>query len=70
MKEVALLTFDESFFLLLSHAVCAIMHATVSTAVQCQPSIFLSDLQHRIENCVVCWAIVTCLDIAGKCCVV
>jgi hypothetical protein len=46
------------------------MLAAASTAVHCQPSIFLSDQQHRIGNCVVCWAIVTCLDTAGKHCVV
>jgi hypothetical protein len=68
MKEVELLTFDESFFLLLSHDICTVMHAPASTAVHCQPSICLSDQEHRIGNCVVCWAIVTCVDIAGKHC--
>ena len=70
MKEVELLTFDESFFLLLSHDDYNVMHADASAAVHCQPSICISDQQHRIGNCVVCWAIVTSLDIAGKRCVV
>ena len=69
-KGVELLTFDESFFLLLSRDDCNVLHAAVSTAVHCQPSICLSDQQHQIGNCVVCWAIVTHLDIAGKRCVV
>jgi len=69
MKEVELLTFHESFFLLLSYVVCWVLHAAASTTVHCQPSICLSDQEHRIGNCVVCWAIVTCLDIAGKRCV-
>jgi hypothetical protein len=70
MEGVELLTFDESSFLLLSHEDCTVMLAATSGTVYCQPSICLSDQQHRIGNCVVCWAIVTCLDIAGKRCVV
>jgi hypothetical protein len=70
MKEVEL-TFDESFLLLLS---CddygGVLHADASTAVCCQPSICICDQEHRIGNCVVCWAIVTCLDITGRSCVV
>jgi hypothetical protein len=66
MKDVELLTVDESFFLLLSHDICIIWHAVACTAVHCQPSICFSDQEHRIGNCVVYWAIVTSVDIAGK----
>ena len=65
MKDVELLTFDESFFLLLRMGRFIRRRAA---AVHCQPSICLPDQQHRNENCVVCWAIVTHLDIAGKPC--
>ena len=62
MKEEELLTFDESFFLLLSCSVFTGLHATV----HCQPSICLYDQEHGIGNCFVCWTIVTCLNIAGN----
>jgi hypothetical protein len=70
MKEVELLPFHESFFLLLSRDDCCVLHLADYTTVHCQPSIYLSDQEHRIGNCVVCWAIVTCLDNAGKHCAV
>jgi len=65
MKDVELLTFDESSFLLLSIGTFIRRRAA---GLHCQPSICLFDQQHRNGNCVVCWAIVTHLDIAGKPC--
>ena len=67
MQKEELLTFVESFFFLLSCDGYVDVCTDVSAAtVHCQPSFFLYDQEHRIWNCVVCWAIVTCLDIAGN----
>ena len=69
LHEEGGVTFDEC---LLLHSCCddAVLCMDIrATTVRCQPSVCLSDQQHRIGNCVVCWAIVTCLDIAGKRCV-
>jgi len=63
-------TFDEC---LLLHSCCVFAGLCTgirATTVRCQPSICLCDCERRIENCVVFWAIVMCLDIAGKSCVV
>jgi hypothetical protein len=42
---------------------CTVLLACFSTAVYCQLSICLFDQEHQTGNCVVCWAIVTYLDV-------
>jgi hypothetical protein len=56
----------ESFFLFLNSGVCTELLADTSTEVHCQPSVYICNQEHGIGNCVVCWAIFTYLDIAGK----
>ena len=59
--------FDEC---LLLHSCCVVAGLGRATTIRCQPSVCLCDCERQIGNCVVFWAIVTCLDIAGKSCLV
>jgi hypothetical protein len=71
-KEEELLTFVESFVWLPSSCICVVRWKAdaSATTVCCKPPICLCDQEHRIGTCVVCWAIVSCLNIVSKSCVV
>jgi len=70
LHEEGGVTFDEC---LLLHSCCVfdgVCTGIKAKPVHCQPSVCLCDCERQVENCVVFWAIITCLDIAGKNCVV